>query len=273
MLSRVRIVLVSPAGAANVGATARAMTNMGVHELVLVAPACDPNDEQARNFASNAAATLSNCRIVADIPEALTGCVCTFATTARDGMYRRQFVLDPMQAAELALSRTTEGPVAFLFGPERTGLTNSDLLHADRVVTIPADPAYPVLNLAASVLLVCYELRKVALARSLQARPLDRRSGNERAREALLQAAPAERKAAMFRHLFDALDRIHFFADQNPEHLRHALRQMFGRMDLTLFECDVVIGMARQIVTSAHRPTVQAEGPVQITPAPAADDR
>lgn len=257
MLSRVRIVLVSPAGSANVGAAARAMKNMGLSRLVVVAPACDPRDAQARQFASNAQETLQDCRISPDIPTALRGCVRTFATTARDGLYRKQFCLTPEQAAEIALEQANIGDVAFVFGPERTGLTNPELLHTDRVVTIPSDPAYPVLNLAASVLVIAYELHRALLkqhsADTAEGPSASERGGNARAREELLQIAPDERKAAMFGHLFDALERIGFFAEQNPDHLKHALRHLFGRIDLTLFECDILIGMARQIRASMER--------------------
>lgn len=89
MFDRLRVVLVRPIGPMNVGAIARAMANFGVQRLVLVQPQCDWLGNDARTFAVHARAILENARVVGSIPEGLAGCVSTFATTAKLGLYRR----------------------------------------------------------------------------------------------------------------------------------------------------------------------------------------
>jgi TrmH family RNA methyltransferase len=238
MLSRVRIVLVAPSGPANIGAVCRAMANMGLSRLVLVAPRCDPRDPAAVAYAAHGAGLLERAEIADDIPAALAGCVCTFVASSKLGLYRRQSAMTPDAAAREAFERAAGGEVAFALGREDYGFQTRELLHFDRVVTIPADPEYPVLNLAAAALIICYELRREQSRRTGQAAlPMQIRQ----------DAAPDERKRIMFEKLFDALDRVGFFFGQNPDHLKYALRHMLGRIDLTTNEADILLGLARQI--------------------------
>jgi tRNA/rRNA methyltransferase len=238
MLSRVRIVLVSPSGPANIGAACRVMANMGLSELAIVAPRCDVRAEAASAYAAHAQPVLAAARIVRDIPTALAGCVRTYITTSKLGLYRRQAAITPAHAAREALQVSASGPVAFAFGREDYGLQTRELLHFDRIVSIPAAAEYPVLNLAAAVTVVCYELRQAWLA--LEGRP------------ALPMAidpgvATAEKRQVMFARLFDALEAVGFFFGQNPAHLKYALRHLLGRIDLGVNEVDILIGLARQI--------------------------
>ncbi len=247
MLEHIRIVLVRTIRPGNLGAVCRIMTNMGLRELVLVAPACDRHDEQAVGFAARARPLLEAARVVPDIPSALEGCVLTLATTGKGGMYRRHAALAPPQAAVEALDATAAGPVALAFGPEDRGLLLEELLHFDRVVEIPADAAYPVLNLAAAVTVMCYELRRTWLERQPAPPPT-----RPRARD--------EQKRVLFERLFAALETIGFFRHQQFEaHLPLALRHLFGRVDLTANEADILIGMARQIEWYARRYGPQAD--------------
>jgi TrmH family RNA methyltransferase len=238
MLARVRIVLVSPSGPANVGAVCRAMANLGLSDLVIVAPRCDVHAEAAVAYAAHARAVLDSARMVSDIPAALADCVRSYATSSKLGLYRRQAAITPVEAAAEAVRVAAGGPVAFVFGREDYGLKTEELLHFDRIVSIPADESYPVLNLAAAATVVCYELRRAWLAlESKPALPLTIAPG----------LATAEQKEIMFARLFDALDQVGFFFGQNPDHLKYALRHLFGRLDLNVNEADILIGLARQI--------------------------
>ena len=238
MLDNIRIVLVEPAGSANIGAVCRAMANMGLRELVLVAPQCDVNTADSRAYAMHGQWILHAARIVPDVPAALAECVLTIATTAKLGLYRRQAAAPPDETARIALAAAQSGPVAFAFGREASGLTTAELLHFDRIVTIPANPEYPVLNLAAATLIVCYELWQAAQA-----------AAGEPPLPAAIPPEPAndERKRMMFTLLFEALDQIDYFRGQSPDHLKYAIRQALGRAQLSIIECDVLIGVARQI--------------------------
>jgi tRNA/rRNA methyltransferase len=238
MLSRVRIVLISPSGAGNVGSVARVMANMGLDDLAIVAPRCDVRDAQAIAYASHGRPVLDGARVVAEIPAALEGCARTYVTTSRLGLYRRQAATTPAEAAGEALRTAGQRPVAFVFGREDYGLKVRELLHFDRVVTIPADEGYPVLNLAMSVGVICYELRRTWLAQSGQPElPMAIDGG----------VATNRAKEVMFGKLFDALGTINFLHEHNPDRLKHALRHMFGRIDLGVNEVDILTGMAQQI--------------------------
>ncbi len=238
MLSRIRIVLVAPSGPANVGAACRAMANMGLSDLLIVAPRCNPHDEVAVAYAAHGGAVLENARVVPDIPTALLDCVRSYATSSKLGLYRRQAAIPPAEAAPEAIQNAQDGPVAFVFGREDYGFKNPELLHFDRVVTIPADEGYPVMNLAAAVAVVCYELRKAWLTAADRA-PLPMAIDPGRATD--------EKKQVMFERLFEALDRVGFFFGQSPDHLKYAFRHLLGRVDMTVNEVDILIGMARQI--------------------------
>jgi len=256
MLDSIRIVLVRPSGPANVGAVCRAMTNFGLRDLTLVAPTCDLRHEQAIGFAARARPLLKAARVVQTIAQALDGCVATFAASGKGGMYRRQAGVNAHEAAAIAAERAPLGRVAIAFGPEDHGLTHAEVLEFDRVLEIPTAADYGALNLAAAVAVVCYELRMASLSETRAERPIagpdGGRSGDGtdggRRRRAGEQPAPDERKAILFQKLFASLERIGFFrGQQNPDHLRFALRRVLGRADMTVNELDIFIGLAQQI--------------------------
>ena len=242
-LRNVRIVLVRPIRSGNVGAVSRAMANFGLGELVLVAPACDPLDAQGLGFAARARPVLEAARIVPRIDDALDGCVATLATSAKGGLYRRGAGVTPAEGCRLALQRAPVGPVAIVFGPEDRGLVLEELLLFDRVIEIPASPAYPALNLASAAAVLCHELWQAHLAQGA-------------ARPEKQPLATDERKRAMYAILFEGLRRIGFFRGQQYEdHLKFALRHMLGRCDLTVNEVDILTGAGRQMQWYAdHHP-------------------
>ena len=138
----------------------------------------------------------------------------------------------------MLLDAAAAAPVAMLFGPEDHGLTNDDLRACQRLIAIDTSPAYASLNLAQAVLLVCYELRRAALA-------------GRRARPAGASPPPAADGAAHVRHLQRALLSIGFLHPQNPEHIMFALRALFGRTALEDHEVRILLGIARQIEWAA----------------------
>ena len=166
-----RIVLVEPAGGLNVGAIARVMKNMGLYHLVLVNPKCDPNAEETRRMAVHANDVLESAVRVKTVAEALQGCQRAVATTARDrdlslivdephkGL---AWLLTGQDNCHPALDHdadTGRPETAILFGPEDRGLSNAELIHAQRLITINTNPDYESLNLAQAVAICCYELR------------------------------------------------------------------------------------------------------------------
>jgi len=176
-LAAVRIVLVEPAGALNLGAVARVMKNMGLQHLVLVAPRCHPAAEEARRMAVHGGDVLAAARTVATLGDALVGCQRAVATTGRDWgdpvpVAPPEEVLPWLLAAPAAPtfkpsspgpSPTLPGSTALIFGPEDRGLNNQELNFAQRVVRIPTGDIYPSLNLAQAVGICCYLLRRSAV--------------------------------------------------------------------------------------------------------------
>ena len=167
-LEQIRIVLVEPAGPLNVGAAARVMKNMGLGHLVLVKPQCDPADEAARRMAVHGADVLAAAAVVESLPAALAGCERAIATTGR--LHRQDQPLESPEAAlPWLLPPTPEQSfaAALIFGPEDRGLSNEELIYAQRWVRIPATDAYPSLNLAQAVAVCSYLLHRAVATASL----------------------------------------------------------------------------------------------------------
>lgn len=164
-LDRLRIILVEPAGPLNVGSTARIMRNMGLHQLIIVNPSCDPLGEEARRMAVHGIEVLENCQQVVTLDEALQGCHRAIATTSKT-----RHLNTPLETPRSALPwlLTANLQSALIFGPEDRGLSNSELNHAQRFVGIPANPDYPSLNLAQAVAVCCYELYQMATENRLE---------------------------------------------------------------------------------------------------------
>ncbi|MFN8640658.1 MAG: RNA methyltransferase [Candidatus Binatia bacterium] len=230
-LRQVRVVLVRPRGAGNIGAAARAMKNCGVADLALVRPAV-ARLVAAERMAVHARDVLRTARVVDAVPEAVADCGLVIGTTCRGGGYRAA-VEDLAALAPLLIERASAAPVAILFGPEDHGLSNADLRHCHRLCAIATSDDYASLNLAQAVLLVCWELRRA--------------SGRAAGAGVAVPAAPADAVAAMFDHLQAALQRIGFLNPQNPEHVMFALRGLLGRAAPTAQEVRIVRGLARQI--------------------------
>jgi tRNA/rRNA methyltransferase len=240
VLQRCRIVLVRPRIAANLGAVARVMRNLGLSELVLVAPEADPADERARRLATHSTAILEQARTVDDFGPAVSDCLWVAGTSARvGGLFRRQAVATPEGAMPLLLSALDGGPTALVFGPETSGLTDEEVTRCHCLIHIPADPTYPALNLAQAVAVCLYELRRAWLARA----------GPAPARE---PPAPLAAQERVYDHLRQALKAIHFLYGPKADALMHGLRHLLGRAGPTAMEVDLLHGLARQILWNAR---------------------
>lgn len=232
-LMRCRVVLVRPTIAANLGATARVMKNMGLVDLVLVDPRADPADRNARQLSTHGEEILNRARIVPDLAEALADCLFVAGTSARvGGPFRRQSVARPEEVMPKLLAALAHEPAALVFGPEPSGLTDEEVSRCHYLINIPTDPTYPALNLAQAVAICLYELRRCALAPS----PADADA-----------AAPFAHQERMFAELRTALEEIHFLYGQSAESLWHGVRHLLGRAGPTPTEVDVLFGLARQL--------------------------
>ena len=224
-----RVVLVETSHPGNIGAVARAMKNMGLERLVLVRPKSFPHSEASAR-ASGATDLLARARVVDSLPEALAGCGLVVATTARERDPNIR-VLDVRDGAAQMLAEAARGPVALLFGNERTGLTNDELALANLLLRIPANPEYSSLNLAMAVQVVAYELYRA-------------RGATVQAPERVVPRATADDMDRLYAHLAVVLDEVGF-KDRTASgtNLMERLRRLLNRADLDQNEANIVRGI------------------------------
>ena len=160
MLQNIRIVLVEKSHSGNIGSAARAMKTMGLSNLYLVSP--KSVDEQSIALAAGADDVLQNAKIVDTFEQAIEDCSLVIGTSARL-RHLQSTLIEPRECAEKA--SVHQGQVAIVFGRERVGLTNEELLKCHYHLNIPANPEYSSLNLAMAVQLVSYEMRMAFLAK------------------------------------------------------------------------------------------------------------
>jgi tRNA/rRNA methyltransferase len=235
-----RVVLVRTEVAANIGATARVMRNFGLEQLVLVSPTADPRDLHARALATHGEDVLDRCRVVGDFGEAVGDCVLVAATSARTGgLFRRQTVGPPHEILPILANAQASGPVALVFGPERTGLTNEEVSRCTYLINIPTAPACPALNLGQAVAICLYELSRVTKSGDCTAPAEDVASYAEQER--------------MFETLRQSLERIEYLFGPKSDALMHGLRHLIGRSRPSHMEVGLLTGLARQIDWVASR--------------------
>jgi tRNA/rRNA methyltransferase len=229
-LANVAIVLVQPNISENIGAAARAMRNMGLRRLIVVAPPrCDLT--RVCKMATQAALdVVEGMEVYASLSEALRDFAYVVGTTARLGG-QRQVVSSPQRLAEMLVPIAADNPVAILFGPEDRGLTNEDLRFCHTVATIPTAD-FSSLNLAQAVMIFCYELFRCRLETSGEFTP---------------RLANRFELDAMYAQLRDVLLRICFINPSNPDYFMNNLRHFGTRMQLRAKEVQIIRGICRQI--------------------------
>lgn len=234
-LARCRVVLVRPQFPGNVGSTARVMRNLGLSDLYLVGSGASPNWPDARRMAAHGEIVLDQARTVAELGDALADCVLVVGTSARTGgPFRRQTVSTPDEIAPKLVEALELGPVALVFGPEASGLTDEEVARCHSLIHIPTDDAYAALNLAQAVAICVWELRRAWLA--IHGTPPKRH-----------MPAPFADLEQMLGQLQQALEEIHFLYEPKGTAVMHALRHLLGRAQPTPMEVNVLRGLARQI--------------------------
>jgi TrmH family RNA methyltransferase len=229
----VRIVLVETSHPGNIGAVARAMKTMGLHDLALVAPKSFPDDE-ATARASGADDLLESARVGSDLPSVIGDCSFVVGASARTRGGRWP-VVDPRELARQVIARSQAEQCAIVMGPEQSGLTNDDLARCHALVHIPTAPEYGSLNIAMAVQVLCYELRMAALASA---------SGAPGWQAELRDASPATAAEieGLHEHLEAVLTRSGFLHPDHPRQLKRKLRRLFLRAELDQNEINILRG-------------------------------
>jgi tRNA (cytidine32/uridine32-2'-O)-methyltransferase len=235
----VRIVLVDTSHSGNIGATARAMKNMGLSRLYLVNPKQFPHaDATAR--ASGADDVLAGATVCATLDEALTGCGLVMGASAR---LRNLTVplLDPRRCASQVLDEVQGAGVecALIFGREHSGLTNDELGRCHHLVHIPTNADYSSLNLAAAVQVLSYELRMATIDGQSEKTEVD-----------VEPLASADDMARFYEHLQQTLQETGFLDPENPRIMMQRLRRLFNRTRPNEVEMNILRG----ILSAAQKP-------------------
>ncbi len=236
-------VLVRPQMGENIGAAARAMWNFGLQRMRLVAPRDGWPNPRAVAMASGAGRLLDEARISESLACAVDDCHWVLATTAR-GRDLTKPVLSPERAMQLAAGKIAAGErVAVLFGPERTGLENDDIVRANAFVTVPVNPEFPSLNLAQCVLLMAYEWQRqrVQVVHEVDA-PGRHDWASALEVEKLAEHYEARLEEAGF-----------FFPEAKAANMKLNLRNLWSRMRLTRADVQMLHGIMRQMVRWKER--------------------
>jgi tRNA/rRNA methyltransferase len=237
-LTNIRIVLVRPIYGGNIGAVCRAMKNMGLEDLALVAPRPETDWAEARQRATHADDVLARARSFESLEAAVADCGLVFGTTARAGLYR-EHARSPREWAPRILEAAADSPVALVFGPEDRGLSNEEMTPCTHFIRIPSSPAYASINLSHAVILCAYELFVAAG---------DYVPPAERSPEATSQL-----RERMFALWEQSLRAIGFMNEEKAHHMMLGLRRVLARGPLTRADARILMGIARQTLWVAER--------------------
>jgi len=229
-LNHIAVVLNKPRYPENIGAAARAACNMGLENLVVVAPE-NYDLERVLTLATHAAAhVVKGMARFDNLQLALAPYNYVVGTTARLGG-ERQTVASPSQMAQKLISLSENNKVALLFGPEDRGLTNDEIRLCHLLVNIPT-AQFSSLNLAQAVMVLCYELFKTSLPDPRSVMP---------------RMASRHELDGMYEQVKEILVRINYIQPENPDYWMNKLRRFFTRMQLRAGEVSIIRGICRQI--------------------------
>ena len=231
LTKQVKIILVETSSAANIGSSLRAMKTMGFTELVLVKPKKFPSKE-VEILASNASDLIEKIKVVKDLDAALEGTEFVVATSSRQRKV-------PWPAEDLPnlsnnfIEAASQKNTAILFGREDRGLTNTELQRANIHLNIPANPDYPVLNLAMSVQLVCYELFSHDAEGAFKSQKNDNWD---------IPKANTIHLKNLIDHFIKVSEQLEVFNKGNPRQIEARIKRLFSRIGLDEMEVNFLRG-------------------------------
>ena len=244
MLNNIRVVLVRTFHPGNIGSAARAMKTMGLNELYLVAPK-DFETQQARDEATKMSTSaddiVQSATQVDNLFDAIKDCTVVVASTARTRGYDLP-VLNPEETAEKLYTASATNKVALVFGPERMGLINEDLSLCKYRATIPTNPDYSSLNIAAAVQTFCYEIFKQHLAVSG-----DGALSSDDSNKAPKQYPNTQQMDLFYTHLDETLTETGFIFKKHPGEIMQKLQTLFNRAEMDETELNIMRGILASI--------------------------
>lgn len=227
---RLSIVLVQTRNPGNIGSAARAMVTMGLSRLRLVRPVPEWEGD-AVMMASGALDRMVPIQVHDTFDEAVAEAQVLVGTTSGRERRTHHPVYTPRQIAPLLKRHARTQEVALLFGPENRGLTDRQLSRCRYLVTVPSNDAFPVLNLAQTVMVLAYEMNTC----------------EEADREIQPDLVTHGQRERLFAHMERILIRIGFLSSSNPDHIMKAIRRFLGRADLSERDIRILSGIFSQM--------------------------
>ena len=224
----INIVLVDTIHPGNIGSVARAMKTMGLSRLSLVNPRIFPSGE-ANALSGNATDVLESANIYSSIKDAIKNSTFVYATSSRDRSIQWP-IMDASSAAEkISNEVASDKEISIIFGKEDRGLTNTELEYANNLIEIPANPEYPVLNLAMSAQIICYEIFKVYNSDNIK----EWRDYPE---------VNSEQLQRLIDHFIDTAVKIDVIDPDNPKKILSRIKRMFTRLQPDEMEASFMRG-------------------------------
>ena len=224
----INIVLVDTIHPGNIGSVARAIKTMGLKRLSLVNPRVFPSCD-ANALAGNATDILENATLYSSIQDAIKNSTFVYATSARDRSIQWPILNAEQASTEIVEQANSEKEISIIFGKEDRGLTNDELELANKLIEIPANPEYPVLNIAMSVQLILYEIFKA--------------SSNDRPREWRdYPEVNSEQLQRLIKHFIDTAIEIDVIDPENPKKIISRIKRMFTRLQPDEMEASFMRG-------------------------------
>jgi tRNA (cytidine32/uridine32-2'-O)-methyltransferase len=224
----INIVLVDTIHPGNIGSVARAMKTMGLSRLSLVNPRVFPSDD-AIALSGNATDVLKNAKIYKNIREAIKDSTFVYATSSRDRSIQWPIKDAASAAKDIHAEVNNDMEISIIFGKEDRGLTNDELENANRLIEIPANPIYPVLNLAMSVQIISYEIFKASSDVKLK----EWRDYPE---------VNSEQLQMLIDHFIDTAVEIDVIDPDNPKKIISRIKRMFTRLQPDEMEASFMRG-------------------------------
>ena len=228
---QVKIILIETSNSGNIGSTLRAMKTMGFGSLCLVNPKEFPSEEVTA-LAANASDLIDSVQVVNSIEEALDGCNLVIGTSSRDRKVPWPNESIASASPKIIAEADKNNTVAILFGREDRGLTNDELQRCNLHVHIPANEDYPVLNVAMSVQVVCYQL--------LISRAIDSEMKNNQHWD--VPFAEANHVNRLVEHFTDVAEKLEVFNKGNPRQIGARIKRLFTRIGLDEMEVNFMRG-------------------------------
>jgi TrmH family RNA methyltransferase len=224
-LDSISILLVRPRYHENIGSVARAMKNMALKRLIVV-EGSSPLHRDAYKLASGAEDILERAEEFPTLREAISEMACVVGMTCRGGKERSP-LLTPKDLVEELIPISMKNSIGLVFGSEKEGLTNEELLLCNLYVRIPSIDSFPSLNLAQAVMVLCYELFQSSTTIQKETGPL----------------ASSDLLERMFDHMERTLRDIGFLDASHPKRIMWVLRRLFGRSQMEEREVQILQGI------------------------------